>query len=362
MSTYQIIGLSFAAIGILSLIILIVEQRNKRSNLLSSLPVTHIMIRLISILVGGLFIYSGFIKANDYTGFAYKLEEYFVVFGTDFMKPLAFPLAWFISVFEIALGVAIILGFMMQITSWLAVLMMIFFTILTGYSHFTGAVTDCGCFGDALKIAPWESFTKDIILTGMLIPLFIFRKQIQAIPNNNVAGWATLGVFILSGIFASYCRANLPLIDYRPYKVQVNLERCTTEMGPEGLPACKDWAMFFLSEEIDVFKGNVLMIIMHNLNHTSPSELENSIRLSQELSDSDITVLATTATGRSDIESLDATYNFPYEFALMDETVLKTIVRSNPGYMLIKDGIIIKKWHYNNISSKEELSRLMSNK
>ncbi len=360
MSTYQIIGLLFAAVGVMSLIILFAENRVKNSFSLSSLPATHVMIRLIGILVGGLFIYSGFIKANDYTGFAYKLEEYFVVFGTDFMKPLAFPLAWFISVFEIALGVAIILSFQMIWTSWLAMLMMIFFTLLTGYSHFTGAVTDCGCFGDALKIDPWESFTKDIILTGMLVPLFIFRKQIKPLPNSRIAGLATLAVFILSGAFASYCRANLPVIDYRPYKVRTDLETCTTVMGPDGLPLCKDWALFFMSEEINVFEGNVLMIIMHNLNDTPEKQLQKSISLAHELKNNHVEILATTATGSSTVKEMDKQYSFPFDFALMDETVLKTIVRSNPGYLFLKDGIIIKKWHYNNIPSSEEIQHLLS--
>ena len=97
------------------------------------------------------------------------------------MAGFAKPLAWFISVFEMALGVAVILGWRMNLTIWLSMIMMIFFTILTGYSHYTGAVADCGCFGDALKIEPWESFVKDIILTGMLIPVFLVRKYIMMI-------------------------------------------------------------------------------------------------------------------------------------------------------------------------------------
>jgi len=357
MSTYQLIGITYASVGLLGIFALIWESQSKATFKLADLPLTHIATWVIRILVGSLFIYSGFIKANDYTGFAYKLEEYFVVFGTEFMVPLSFPLAWFISVFEIALGAALILGFLMQVTMWLSMLMMIFFTILTGYSHFTGAVTDCGCFGDALKIAPWESFTKDIILTIMLIPLFVFRKQIPPIPNAQIAGWSTLFVFALSGGFASYCKAYLPLIDYRPYKEGVNLERCTTEFGPEGMPLCKDW--YFFEEKVDVFSGNVLMIIMHNLNEAPQKALEESITLAKNLPQ-DVKVLGATATSKATVEELNKELGFSYPFDYMDQTVLKTIVRSNPGYMLLKEGVIIKKWHYNNTPTQQEITNLLT--
>ena len=360
MSTYQLIGISYAAIGLLALLVGVWEGNSKKTWDLGSLPLSRLSTWVIRLLVGGLFIYSGFIKANDYTGFAYKLEEYFTVFGTEFFVPLAFPLAWFISVFEIALGVALIVGYRFQLVLWLTTLMMIFFTFLTGYSHVTGAVTDCGCFGDALKIEPWESFTKDVILTFMLIPLWLVRKSIRPIPNDRVAGGLTLATFLLFGIFAYYCRTHLPMIDYRAYKVGVDMRECTTQIGPDGLPPCKDWDFSFLEEpSFELFQGNTLMMVQYDLSHAPDKALEESAQLAQDLVNSSVQIVALTASGSSIIKEKKSQFGLSYPFALMDQTVLKTIIRSNPGYVLVEDGRIMGKWHYNDIPSAEEIQSLL---
>ncbi len=360
MSTYQLIGLAYAAVGVIALLGVAIEGNTKKSWNLTELPLSRILTWTIRLLVGGLFIYSGFIKANDYTGFAYKLEEYFTVFGTDFFVPLAFPLAWFISVFEIALGVALLVGYRFELALWLTTLMMIFFTFLTGYSHVTGAVTDCGCFGDALKIEPWESFTKDVILTFMLIPLWLVRKSIQPIPNSRVAGAITLGTFLLFGVFAYYCRTHLPMIDYRAYKKGVDMRECTTQIGPDGLPPCKDWDFSFLEEpSFELFEGSTLMIVAYDLAHAPDNALSSSNQLVDDLGDSAIKTVALTASGSSVIKEKKAQFDLKYPFALMDQTVLKTIIRSNPGYVLIKEGSILGKWHYNDIPSAEEVHSLL---
>lgn len=357
---------------------------------MDSLPVSHLLIWGIRIYIGLLFLYSGFVKANDYIGFAYKLEEYFTVFGAHFpavkgffgiFVPFAEPMAWFISVFELVLAVAILLGFRMNLTAWLTLLMMIFFTALTAYSHLTGAVTDCGCFGDALKIEPWESFTKDVILTIMLIPLFLVRKTITAIPNNRIAAIIVAATFLISGIYSWYCHENLPVVDYRAYKVGVDLKTCTTQMTPEGYPKCKDW--YFADEELylldtytllpetdsvriksgkafridmkNAFEGTTLMIITYNVNKADEAAMKASADLARELEGSEVFVLGATSTGYSSMEEFIPKYGLEYPFAFMDETVLKTIVRSHPGYVLLKDGVIQKKWHQNNRPSKEEI-------
>ena len=360
MSTYQLIGISYAAVGVLALLVGVWEGNSKKTWNLDSLPLSRLFTWVIRLLVGGLFIYSGFIKANDYTGFAYKLEEYFTVFGTEFFVPLAFPLAWFISVFEIALGVALIVGYRFQLVLWLTTLMMIFFTFLTGYSHVTGAVTDCGCFGDALKIEPWESFTKDVILTFMLIPLWLVKKSIRPVPNDRVAGGLTLATFLLFGIFAYYCRTHLPMIDYRAYKIGVDMRECTTQIGPDGLPPCKDWDFSFLEEpSFELFQGNTLMMVQYDLAHTPDKAMEESAQLAQDLASSSVQIVALTASGSSVIKEKKSQFELTYPFALMDQTVLKTIIRSNPGYVLVKDGIIMGKWHYNDIPSAEEIQSLL---
>ncbi len=357
MSNYQIIGLTYLAVGLLTCLIVAVGYSRKKTLDLNKLPLTNIMTWICRLLIGALFFYSGYVKANDYIGFGYKLEEYFYVFGTGFMVPFSVFLAWLISIFEIALAFAIILGFRMSQTAWLALLMMIFFTWLTGYSHFTGKVTDCGCFGDALKIEVWESFTKDLILLLMLIPVFLVRKYIRAVPTTKIAAIIVGAAFVLSGIYAYWCHENLPLVDYRAYKVGVDLKLCTTVPGPDGIPKCKDWDAFFPKEEVALFEGKVLMIVMYHMDDSPEVALRQSVELSNALP-KDIQVVALTSTSPSTVEKLQQQYQMPYPFAYMDETVLKTIVRSNPGYVLLKEGVILKKWHHNNAPSVKEVTDL----
>ena len=133
------------------------------------------LIAISRLLVGVLFILSGLIKANDPIGFSYKLDEYFEVLGTPFFLPFSLYLSIFICVIEITLGFATLTGYRMKKVAWILLAMILFFTWLTGYSSITGKVTDCGCFGDAIKITPQQSFYKDLIL--LLLIGIIFLKM-----------------------------------------------------------------------------------------------------------------------------------------------------------------------------------------
>lgn len=370
LSTYQWIGLIFAIVGLLTLFTTFWESKKNRSTKLTKLPLSRMFIILTRLMVGTLFIYSGFVKANDYIGFAYKLDEYFTVFAQHFPPlagffeifiPWAEPMAWFISVFEIALGVALILGWQANLAIWLSILMMVFFTVLTGYSHVTGAVTDCGCFGDALKLAPWESFMKDIILTTMLIPLFWVRKSIRPFPTEKMAMMITLASFLISGIFSYYCHEYLPVVDYRPYKIGTDLAKCTTIPGPDGFPKCKDWDILFRNvvEEPQLFEGNKLLIVAYDLEKADQEALKESAKLAEDLALIDIEAIGLTASFGEVIEKARSEHQINYPFGLADATVLKTIIRSNPGYVMLKDGVILDKWHYNQTPSAADIQNLI---
>ncbi|WNJ20855.1 DoxX family protein [Pontibacter sp. G13] len=368
MSTYQIIGILFAIMGTITCGSLAFEWSKRKTLDLDYLPITGILVFIIRWMVGILFIYSGFVKANDYIGFAFKLEEYFTVFGVNFpglkgffdlFIPLAQPMAWFIAVFEIALAVALMFGWQMNLTAWLTMLMMIFFTVLTGYSHVTGSVTDCGCFGDALHLEPWESFVKDIILTGALIPVFLMRKSIRPIPTAKIAGYLTGITFLVTGVYSYYCHEHLPRIDYRAYKIGVNLADCTTIPGPEGYPKCKDWDPYFPDGDIALFEGNTLMIFMYNAEKAPEEPVKHTEEVFQSLNGTGVKVVGATATGPSRMKTLIPEMGLTYPFAYLDQTTLKTVVRSNPGYVLLKQGIVIKKWHHNDAPSKTEILELL---
>src|SRR5690554_4192539 len=140
------------------------------------------------IIVGVLFIISGLIKLNDPVGFSFKLKDYFApeVLDLGFLVPYALLLAIILVIFEVLLGLALLLGHYKKITLWALLLMIVFFTFLTFYSAYFNKVTDCGCFGDAIKLTPWESFTKDVILLVLILILFAGRKHIKPIFSKGV--------------------------------------------------------------------------------------------------------------------------------------------------------------------------------
>lgn len=128
------------------------------------------LLNILSKLVAGLFLISGFVKLQDPIGFGYKLDDYWIFFSNkaswfpaELMKDFSVPIAGFVSVVEVALGFALITGYKMRLTAWLLLLMLLFFTVLTGLAAFTGELQDCGCFGDALKLEPWQTFGKDLL-------------------------------------------------------------------------------------------------------------------------------------------------------------------------------------------------------
>lgn len=349
------------------------------------MPITHLLIWAVRIYVAVLFIFSGFVKANDYIGFSYKLEEYFQVFANylpalegfwGFWEGLALPLAWFISVFEIALAVAILVGWRMRLTALLTLLMMIFFTFLTAFSAITGEVTDCGCFGDALKLEPWESFTKDLVYMVMLIPVYLLRKEIKPFPNNKIATALTVAAFIISGAYAWYSHENLPQVDYRAYKVGIDLNVCTTQEDEKGEIKCKDWYQnyyfdfraaeqaaqdtnFVMPAEVDPLKGKVLAVFMAKIQKADAEAVKGSIELASKLQPAGIQVVGLSAAYRSLLQEKDDEFKFNYPISLWDAKMLKTVVRSNPGYVLMQDGLILGKWHHNNAPSKTEIEGLL---
>src|SRR5690606_21108767 len=133
-----------------------------------SYPRTNYLLGIARTFTGILFIFSGLIKANDPTGFGYKLEEYFHVFGTHFLNDYAVSLAVVICGLEILLGALLLLGFWGRKVAWGLLLLILFFTFLTFYSAFFEVVPSCGCFGDAIPLTPWQSFGKDLVLLALI--------------------------------------------------------------------------------------------------------------------------------------------------------------------------------------------------
>lgn len=190
------------------------------------------VLTIIRWVVGLLFIFSGLIKANDPLGLSYKMQEFFEAWGMQSFNDYTLILSLIMNVFEVLAGVAIIVGWRIKLFTWLLLLLIIFFTFLTGYAVFSGKIKTCGCFGDCLPLTPIQSFLKDVVLLLLILVLFVNRTKIRSSLKGFVAPLILIITIIVVTGFQSYVLANLPVMDCLPYKQGNNL---TEQMRvPEG--------------------------------------------------------------------------------------------------------------------------------
>lgn len=181
------------------------------------------LLTITRILVGLLFIFSGLIKANDPLGLSYKMQEFFEVWGLHSLNGYTLLFSLLMNGFEILAGVAVLLGWRMKLFSRLLLLLIIFFTFLTGYALFSGKIKTCGCFGDCIPITPVQSFIKDLLLLGLIIFIFINRKLIKPFMPAFLNGFVEFVVIIFCIVGQWYVLKYLPVVDCLPYKVGNNL-------------------------------------------------------------------------------------------------------------------------------------------
>ena len=182
-----------------------------------------ILISITRTLAGILFIFSGLVKADDPLGLSYKMQEFFDAWNFHWLDH--FTLAFSIGMigFEIVAGVALLLGWRIRIFSWLLLLLIVFFTFLTGYAYLSGKVRECGCFGDCIPLTAGEFFAKDLILLVLIVFLFSVRDRIRPLlpPTANAAVF--IGAAIFSFLFQWYVLVHLPVVDCLPYKAGTNI-------------------------------------------------------------------------------------------------------------------------------------------
>src|SRR5210317_2458701 len=173
--------------------------------------------------VGILFIFSGLIKVNDPIGTSIKLKEYFEVFASDFAPffkvfiPYTLVLAVLVVVLEVLLGIALLLHYRMKLTSWLFLLLIAFFTFLTFWSAYFNQVTDCGCFGDAIPLTPWESFYKDVILSALILVLWWGRDELFDRWPKWLVSIKLIAIPLFCFGLTYHVLNHLPVVDFRAY-------------------------------------------------------------------------------------------------------------------------------------------------
>ncbi|HBB81435.1 MAG TPA: DoxX family protein [Cryomorphaceae bacterium] len=360
--------------------------------------------RLTQFLVGGLFIFSGLVKMNDPVGFSFKLEEYFSseVLNLPFLEPLALPLAIILVIVEVLLGAALLLGFWKRWVLILLSAMIGFFTFLTFWSAYFNQVTDCGCFGDAIPLKPWESFYKDVILSILILVLWWGESRI-------FSGWPKLlvqinlvAIPVLCAWFSYHVINHLPVEDFRPYAEGLSIAEGMKPAEELGLEPPQyevvytmenaagqrqeitsktyidqkwwektDWTMLAdLSRTTKVSEGyeppvhdfsimsdygdwtdsilnldEVWLLVAYNRAKTNEKGWANVLPTVNDLSLAGTPYLVMSASMPEELHALGLPTDAP--FAFTDETTLKTMVRSNPGWVVLRKGVVAHKYHYN---------------
>jgi uncharacterized membrane protein YphA (DoxX/SURF4 family)/peroxiredoxin len=354
------------------------------------------LVHISRLLVGVLFIISGLIKLNDPLGFSYKLQEYFSsdVLNIPFLEPYALGISIFVVVFEVVLGVFLLIGYKPKFTIWSLLGMIVFFTFLTFYSAYFDKVKDCGCFGDALKLTPWESFTKDIILLFFILILFFGMKHVKPLLGKLPTTVLALLSFIFSLWFGYHVLMHLPAKDFRAYKIGDNLienmsipddapkavqeftwtfnvngeekEFVTngsypqvdgeyvgveTKVIKEGYePPILDFSIESEEGEITeemLLEEKLIMFVSYNLDTAEKEGLYKIKALSDEAIKKGYTVIGLTSSGTDSQQRIKNEYKLNFEFYVSDEKALKTIVRSNPGVLELSKATVKQKLHWN---------------
>lgn len=384
------------------------NTRSKKSN---------ILLWISRLFVGLLFIFSGLIKANDPMGFGFKLQEYFHVFHMNFLNDYSTWIAVIICALEIILGALLLLGIAGKKVAWGLLLLIIFFTFLTFYSAFFEVVTSCGCFGDAIPLTPWQSFIKDLILFAFILYIFIYRAQLKPFVKNSFSrNLATFLIIVVSFGIGIYTVYFLPFIDFLPYKVGNNIPKLME--FPEGAPRDeyeniytmkhvttgetkkvtdkvymetwedKNWEIVGEPQSTLIKKGyqiaipdlnisdaegnNVTQEIITNpyynfvvvstdVTKLSPTDFLALDKLNETIRDLskgyNIRAILLTSSSASDANYLNDQLDLVLEIFYADAVPLKSMVRSNPGVLLLQNGVVINKWSKQSFPNKENLEK-----
>jgi uncharacterized membrane protein YphA (DoxX/SURF4 family) len=363
------------------------------------------LIRNISrLFIGVMFVFSGFVKAIDPLGSTYKFSDYFTAFGMDWLIPAALFFAVLLSTIEFLIGFALLSNTLPRIFSIIAFAFMVFFTGLTLVLAITNPVSDCGCFGDAIKLTNWQTFYKNIFFLIPTVIVFWYRKKFE--PRYEIVGQSVIVVLgALTILFISkYSYQHLPLIDFRAYNIGTNIKLAKTDswigapqpvfdtkiiyekdgekqsFTTDNLPDTTWTWVETLNEQksegylapvqnfniTDENKQDVtnlilsddyfsLMFVAYDLEKV-PQETIEKIQLINDMGQSNgFNVFIVTASNLEQVKEFERANSFMATFYFADPITLKTIVRSNPGLLLLHSGQVLNKWHYNDFPDESQL-------
>ena len=363
---------------------------------------------LCRIIVGIVFIYSGFVKGIDPLGSDYKFTDYFNAFGMGWMNATTLFFSFALSLAEFLIGTALLFNLWVSRMAWGSLLFMAFFTPLTLVLALTNPVSDCGCFGDAMILTNWQTFWKNIILFLLAIMIFVYRKEYKS--SLSLMGQFSFLTLAGAGMLclSIYCYRHLPVLDFRPYAVGKNI---TEGMRlPEGAKPDKyevtlkyknkqtgeirsfteenypwqdtlNWeyessserlvkkgyitpihdlviehpTLGNITEEILEDDNHTILAVAYNLNQSDTQYQPAINRLAEYAREKGIRFYGLTSSTERDIEAYKKRNHVPYEFCTADEIQLKTMIRSNPGVIILREGTILDKWAGKDVPDVKEL-------
>ncbi|MFK5857305.1 MAG: DoxX family protein [Bacteroidota bacterium] len=364
-----------------------------------------ILVKAIRIITGLTFIFSAVVKGIDPIGTDYRIVDYLDAYGWYFLTDLSFSLAVLLISVEFLLGVAFLLKLRIRLASIGILLIMIFFTFVTYFDARYNLVPDCGCFGDAIKISNWQTFYKNIILLIFALIVFVKRNKIA----RRMRKWMQLTILIilLAGfnwfIFHNY--NHLPVVDFRDWKVG-------NDMKSSGQETVKNYLIYknistgeikeyispnypwndsvwmseweFVNQRIDnsqlILKHGIiiedeagnnitqdiienprfqLILTSDNLEEVVGQGMIDASNLFNALNESSID-LAMLTNSMQDVDSRREVYAIDYDVFIADDIELKAMIRSNPGLVLLNNGIVVAKWHHNDFPKVDEIKELIA--
>lgn len=372
-----------------------------------------VYVNLCRFVLAAVFIFSGFVKADDPLGFEYKLADYVAALGLDawLAEELLLPLAVAVAALEFILGIYLLFGINSRFTSWVTLLMMAVMTPLTLWMALENPVSDCGCFGDAVTLSNWETFWKNVLLFAMSVSVTVWRRSVFRVITRR-AEWllSTYTLFYILA-FAYYCILHLPVFDFRPYRVGTVIREAMSV--PEGKEPPLYETLFLMEKEgeqrefsVDdypdttwTFISRRMMVVREGyvppVQDFTVTRITDEEDISEELLDEEggytfllvapymekaddgyidlvnelydyclrygYAFYCLTASDEPQIENWRDCTGAEYPFCRMEETQLKTIVRANPGVVLLKDGQVIGKWSARDIPDESVLTDCLEN-
>lgn len=364
------------------------------------LKVMRIAAIVIRFILGIVFIYSGFVKAVDPWGFQFKLEDYFIAFAWESLMPAALIMGILLSAAEFLIGMAFLLGIKPKLSTWSALLFMILFTPITLYLAITNVVPDCGCFGDALILTNWETFYKNLIIIVLTAFVFLYRKKFGHYMKCKLE-WIPVIILAIGILFVSYYGLrHLPLMDFLAYEQGMSMKPDPTQkdlyfvnykdnrtgniteypaddfpwedsvwmannefVSQRVIKAEAPQYLIYIVDEENVEQTDAVMLnpdfqfllVSYDLNKVSENAFDKIKEFAAECESSELAFAGLTATPYDETEIIRHDNQLAISFYYVDDIELKMFVRANPGFVLMKDGSILKKWAWRDLPRLEEI-------